>query len=86
MRSEFGDGSPPRPVAPSYDLNRAVDDCWINCWICGFSIPLSEAVIHYRKGRYVCQACADNRTQADNLEHVERPLEHTNISPQKVTD
>lgn len=86
MRSEFGDGSPPRPVAPSYDFNRVMHEPWLNCFICGFTVPVSESVIHYRKGRYVCQGCADNRTQADNLEYVERPLEHGNTSPQKVDD
>lgn len=86
MRSEFGDGSPPRPVAPSYDFDRALGEPWLNCHICGFTVPMSESVIHYKKGRYVCQGCADNRTHADEMENLQRPMEHTTISPQKVDD
>lgn len=47
---------------------------------------MSESVIHYKKGRYVCQGCADNRTHADEMENLQRPMEHTTISPQKVDD
>lgn len=84
MRSIYGHGSPPIGARVNYNLNRWERDTWIDCHICSFSIPTREATVHYRKRKLVCLMCADNVTQADMMEYMERPIERQYPTMQKV--
>lgn len=60
-------------------------ESWIECSICGFAIPRSEAVVHYKSRKLVCSMDADEPTHSDFLEYTERPAEGGDrVSPQKV--
>jgi len=83
----FGHGSKNRAASPNYDMNRQVHDSWINCNVCGFTIPTGEAVVHYRKGKLVCTQCDDQMTNVDLQPSANRPLqERIQNSPQRVND
>lgn len=57
---------------------------WEECYICGECHPQSQMVKHYSKGFFVGPECADVRTQADNLEQVQRREERVRVTRQKV--
>ena len=59
MRTTYGHGPGPLKPTPNYNLNRWMKEPWIQCHICSFCIPRSEAVRHYRKNKLVCQQCDD---------------------------
>lgn len=46
------------------------------CYICGLDFYESEMVKHYKSGRLVDAACADEPGASDYLEKVKRPVEH----------
>jgi hypothetical protein len=84
MKGILGPSVPPRPI-PNYNLNRQVGVPWIDCLICGFSIPRSEAVKHYKKGALVCLQCADVEGHTDAMERTFPDAnEGLDRTPQKV--
>lgn len=77
----FGDIRRSTKRTPNYSINRGITgEHWDECSTCGFAIPHSETVKHYKKGTLVCMQCADDRTHADNMEFIER-REQTESSP-----
>ena len=64
-----------------------VGEPWVDCHICGFSIPRSEAVRHYKSKRLVCQQDADERSHLDFMAELELPPDRvTPPSEQRVAD
>ena len=63
---------------------RLTGQPWIDCHICGFSLPLHEAVTHYRKRKLVCRECADDIAADDYRARVRIPDDGPRSSPQPV--
>lgn len=59
---------------------------WIECYVCGFEYPLSQAVINHKTHRYVDLKCDDQLSHGDILEYWDMPREVIQISPQPVPD
>lgn len=84
MQPKFGSGTHSR-AQPNYDLNKVAREPWIDCDICSFSIPVSESVKHYKKGKLVCTQCADELTHDDEMTSVQKDRqERIAPTPQKV--
>lgn len=58
---------------------------WIECAICGFDIPRSEAVVHYKKKFLVDRKCADALAHDDYMELVRKGREREDPSEQRVS-
>lgn len=59
---------------------------WFECFICGFAFPTSEGIVHYKSKKLVCSKDNDLPTHSDYQELLQRPMEHTDVTPQKVQD
>lgn len=65
---------------------RVYHEPWIECSICGFEIPRSHAVRHYKTRKLVDAKCADQMDPADLRALVRTPMEGGDVSPQPVSD
>lgn len=59
-------------------------ETWFDCHICGFTFPVSDGIMHYRKKRLVDAKCADDIARDDYESALILPAERTNVSPQPV--
>jgi len=57
---------------------------WIACHICGFEIPQSQAVRHFKSKKLVDRKCADQPSYTDLLEFFRMPEERTDFSEQPI--
>jgi len=67
-------------------MARVTGDVWIDCHLCGFTLPIGESVLHYRTKKLVDRKCADERSQLDYWEKFRMPVETRRTSPQPVQD
>lgn len=65
---------------------RLTGEPWVECHICGFELPQSEAVRHYKSKRWVDRKCADDLGRDDWLAIRRMPVETPTQSPQPVND
>lgn len=57
----------------------------IECAICGFVVPLDDAVRHYKSRKWVDRKCADQMGAADIRARYPLPVEGGRNSPQPVS-
>lgn len=69
----------------SYRRGVLREEPYIECAICGFTLPLSEGVTHYKLGVLVDAKCADEMGAQEYREWV-RITEQPQRSPQPVSD
>lgn len=68
-------------------------EVWADCWICGFTYPMSQLVRHFKYKKLVDMDCADEMSQMDILakrrrapETSEQPVANQGQSPDLYED